>query len=149
MNKGFTLIELLIVISIFIILAAVSIPVYGNWQSAVQMDAATAGIAQAIRLAKTRGGAGFNDSAHGVYFNVVDNKYILYQGNSYAGRDADYDQEVVLENSLTLSGTLSNGEVNFSRGLGVPSATGTVIVAHSTTGEVVVVSVNGAGMVDR
>ncbi len=148
---GFTLVELLIVISIFIILAVVSIPIYGNWQTAVQINEITTGIIQNLRLAKIRSQAGLNNSSHGVFFEVnesAEDAFTIYQGSSYVGRDTNYDQKTTLSDALILTTTLVGHEINFSKGLGEPTATGTVTVAHSTTNEVNTITINSLGVVD-
>src|SRR3990167_3639901 len=128
-NKtGFSIIELLIVISITILLMAVAIPIYGNFQSASYLNERTAEIVQTVRTARARSAARVNDKPHGVYFDISPSgpdKFILYQGVDYSGRDADYDRTIVLEDSLSLSSTFGN-DINFSRGLGTPSATGDI-----------------------
>lgn len=150
-GSGFTLIELLVVVAIFVILAAASVPVYGNWQSSAQMDTAVSEIVQGLRLAKTKSAAGFNNSVHGIYFEINaagSDRFIIYQGSSYASRDTDHDQETELSGALSLATTLTGNEIGFSKGLGEPTTTGTVTILHSGSSESVMISINGLGVVD-
>jgi prepilin-type N-terminal cleavage/methylation domain-containing protein len=150
-SQGFTLIELLIVISIFIIIAVVSVPIYGNWQATTQIDEVTTEIIQALRLAKTRSQAGLNNSSQGVYFEVNESSgdaFTIYQGSSYVSRDINYDQETILGDTLILITTLAGNEINFSKGLGEPTATGTIMIVHGTTDEIATVTINRLGVID-
>ncbi len=150
-ENGFTLIELLVVIGIFIIIAVVSTPIYSNWQITVQAKDITTEIIQSLRLAKTRSQAGLNNSSHGVYFEVNEGSgdaFTIYQGSSYAGRNISYDQKTNLSGALVLTTTLAGNEVNFSKGLGEPTATGTVMIVHSTTDEIATVTINSLGVID-
>ncbi len=155
-QKGFTLIELLVVISIIIILSVAAIPVYGNLQVSAQLNENTSQIIQAIRTARERSVAGYNNRQHGVYFNInasSDNKYILYQGSSYATREAGYDRETILGSSLSISAndftfTGSDVDINFSKGLGVPDNTGTIILTHDVSGTRSII-LNDLGIVEE
>src|SRR3989338_2527163 len=96
-NKtGFSIIELLIVVSITILLMAVAIPIYGNFQSASYLNERTAEIIQTVRTARARSVARMNDKPQGVYFDTAasPDKFILYQGTSFdeVGRDTSYDR---------------------------------------------------------
>jgi len=150
-GNGFTLIELLIVIGIFIIIASFSIPLYSNWQPDLQIDSALAEIIETLRLASSRSEAGLNNSSHGVYFLISesgDDSYVLYQGADYASRDADFDREIVLNSGLRFNTTFDSANINFSKGLGVPSATGTVSIINNNTDEIKIIFINSLGIVD-
>ena len=141
--RGFTLIELLIVIAITLILVAATIPIYGSLQVSSQINDVSAEIIQTIRTAKTASVARYNNESHGV--RIFSDRYVLYQGSSYALRDANYDREIVLDASMTLSGL---SEINFSKGLGFPDVTGTINIVHSVTGARII-SINSYGLVQE
>jgi len=148
--RGFTLIELLIVIAITLILAAAVAPIYGNLQVSGQLNETSAQIIQALRTARERSLARFNTTQHGVYFQS--DRYALYQGASYALRESDYDREVILDDSLGLSwsltGTGDAGDVNFSKGLGVPNKRGTITSTHDASGTRTI-AINSFGAVEE
>lgn len=155
--KGFTLIELLIVIGITVILAAASIPIYGHLQVAGQLDENTSQMIQAVRTARERSSSRLNNASHGVYFEInagSKDKYILYQGSSYATRSASYDREVILDDVLSLSTTdfiLTGGkdvDINFSKGLAVPDNVGTMTITHNVDGARQF-SVNSMGKIEQ
>ncbi len=144
-NKGFTLIEILIVIGLLVLLAAAALPVYGNFQVSAQLNENSSQIVQALRMAREKSMAGFNNSRHGVKF--ASDRYIIYQGESYDLRDSAYDREVILNDSLSISTSLNNNEINFGQDLGRPDNTGTTTLIHALGG-LRRISVNDFGMVD-
>ena len=79
--KGFTLVELLVVIALTLIIAAAAIPIYGNLQVSSQLNENTSQIIQALRTARERSLAGFNNEAHSVEFQS--DRYILSPGSDY------------------------------------------------------------------
>jgi len=148
-RSGFTLTELLITIGITLILAVAAFPIYGSLQVGAQLDAASVDIVQIMRTAQARSIARTNGSRHGVYFDIIagSDRVVLYQGNSYAARDSSYDRPLVLDSALSLSSNFSSEDINFLRGSGVPTATGTVTVAHEATGNRVI-DINEVGRID-
>lgn len=150
---GFTVAELLIVMGVLVVLIAAVIPIYGSLQVLAQLNENTSQIIQTLRIARERGIARYNDSQHGVYFEVNESgydRYILYQGSSYALRNSQYDREMVLDKVLRLSlpeGRV-NFDINFSKGLGLPNNPGTITLIHNTQGLARIV-VNILGMVEE
>jgi hypothetical protein len=107
---------------------------------------------QSLYLAKARSEAGLNNFSHGVYFeiNEEDNdKFILYQGNSYATRDQNFDREIAINSSLIITINIAGNEVNFLKGIGLPSATGTIEIIHQTTKETRHINVNNLGIIEK
>lgn len=145
-SAGLTLVELLVVLGI-VFLIAVTSPIYGNLQVSGQTKETSFQIVQFLREAREQSVAGQNSARHGVKFE--EKRYILYQGSSYASRQSEYDREINLNSSLTLSWSLAGGsdEVNFLLGYGTPNSTGTVTVSHSAGGQRDIF-VNSFGMID-
>lgn len=156
MRKGFTIIELLVVIGISIILAAAAAPLYGSLQVTAQLNDNTSLIIQTLRTARERSVAGYNNSLHGVYFdnNLGSvSSYVLYQGGSYATRQTSYDRIQFLDQALIVSSTDfaligPDIDINFSKGTGVPSTTGTLRLMHETNGNRIIF-VNSLGGVEE
>ncbi|NQV88131.1 MAG: hypothetical protein HQ402_01060 [Parcubacteria group bacterium] len=138
------MIELLIVIGITTILAGVSSVVYGNLQVSSQLNETSAQITQNLRIAREQSSSGLNNIAHGVEF--TSSQYTIYQGASYATRDSSYDRVYSLPSAVTLSTTLTGDEVLFSKGVGIPSTTGTITITHSVNGSKTI-SVNNQGII--
>ena len=149
-RQAFTLIELLIVIGIMLILAAVVAPIYGNLQVSGQLNENTSQIIQTLRIARERSIARLNNASHGVYFQA--DRYTLHQGTSYVLRESEYDREVILDDALGLSwsltGTGEEDDINFSKGLGVPNKTGTITLTHDVSGTRQII-INSFGMVEE
>lgn len=145
-KNGFTLTELLIVIGIMTITVVASLPIYGNLQISAQLNDNTAQIAQNLRLSREQSLAGLNAAAHGIKF--FPNQYVLYQGSSYASRNVSYDRTYDLAGVLTLSTTIPGDEINFSKGLGAPSASGIITLTHAVNG-VRQVTINSFGVVEE
>ena len=156
-KRAFTLIELVIVMAITGILVAAAVPVYGNFQGKLQLLDGSSDIVQTLRTARQQAIVGYHDAAHGVYFTIdgsgVDS-FTLYQGDSYATRDTNYDQTIELKSSLSLTNssfTLTGDDIdiNFAKGgLGLPGNTGAMILSHSVTGSKTI-TVNRYGMVEK
>lgn len=143
-GEGFTLIEILIVIGITIALTAVVVPIYGNLQVKSQLNENSSQIIQTLRTARQRSVARFNNEQHGV--KLLTNGYILYQDLV----DSDYDREVILDESMSLSWNLSGGadSINFSKGLGLPDVTGTVTLTNEISGSRSII-INSFGLVEE
>lgn len=136
-DNGFTLIELLLVVALTLVLVTATIPLYGNLHVSAQLNENVSQIVQTVRTARARSVGRFNDSPHGVYFEINgggDDRFVLYQGASYGARDPAYDRVITLDSALSLSTTLAGDEINFSRGLGVPTTTGAVVITHEVSG---------------
>lgn len=150
-SKGFTLIEILLVIGLGIMLIAAAIPIYSNLQVSSQLNESSAQCAQTIRLARTRSAARLHNSSHGVFFDINptgSDRYVLFEGSSYASRNQSYDRIIILDSAIALSASLrGSAEIVFSPSFGLPSATGTIIMGHSASGDRTI-SINAAGAVD-
>jgi len=150
-KSGFTLVELFIVIGITLVLAAAAVPIYSNIQVSAQLNENTSQITQTLRTARERSVARFNNSSHGIYIETNiggDDRFILYQGDSFIARDSTYDRAVTLDKALSLSTTLTGNDIHFSKGLGVPNETGTITLTHDVEGSRSI-SVNRLGGIEE
>ena len=145
------MVELLIVMGIFMVLAAVTMPVYGDWQRTVQLDTALQEIGSGLRRAQAKSLSGENDSAHGVYFSATEgggSYFVIYQGDNYAARTEEYDAVSVWPDSLVLSLGIGGEDINFSQGRGLPSASGNIVLEDSGTGETGTTTINNWGIIE-
>ena len=147
---GFTLLELLLVVAIIAILASAIAPVSSRLFSSAQLNENAASIVQTLRTARQRSVARFNDTTHGVYFEINEgaDRFILYQGTSYATRNSAYDRIEILDDSITMTTNISGNEVTFFEGNGTPSATGTITLNHQVYGSESV-SVDARGKIEE
>jgi len=154
-KKGFTVLELLIVIAIGIAMASMAIPIYGGLQTRAQSEESAAQMVQVLRTAKVRAEGGFNDVSHGVYFDInaaSDDRYILYQGGSYATRVSSYDQTFVLMpvlsiENIDLSLTGSDIDINFLQGNSEPNNIGEFRINHESDNSKIV-EIRNFGKID-
>ncbi len=147
-NSGFTLIELLTVVGISVLLLGASVPLYTKFYLSNQQSDAVVQAISALRLAREYSLARFKDSSYGVYFLTApaEEKFILFEGDSYALRNADFDRERLLGRTLTASTTLSNNEVVFSKGLGEPNNAVKIYITDNQ-GQTRIIDINNIGIV--
>ena len=149
-KNGFTLIELLVVIGISLIIFTATLSVSFKGQTGGQLNATVSLVVQALRAAKVDSITRFNHDGHGVFFEInpeSDDRYIRYKGATYLTRDLANDITMTLDSGLSFSTVIVGMDVNFSKGVGLPSATGTVSVIH-VAGDTRVITINELGVID-
>ena len=135
-QSGLTMVEVLLVTALSAILVGTAIPMIGNLQGSAQLNNNSSRIIQSVRIARERSVNRLNNKRHGIYFDVSTefDKYVLYQGDSYASRDIEFDIETELPDVLILTTTVVGNEINFSRGNGVPDEIGIINIDHRSGG---------------
>ena len=151
---GFTLLELVLVVAIILLLATSSAPIYGIFFTSTQLNEASAMLVQDIRQAREYAVARVNNSEHGVFFEINspgNDRYVVFQGPSYALRTANFDRIVELEAAMFFETTLQDNEIVFSAGKGEPIdlTEGSVTIMHSGQEASKVIDVNSLGRVDE
>ncbi len=149
-DKGFTLIELLIVVSLTLLATAISVPLYSNLQNSVQLNDVESIIVQNVRIAKNRARSGFHDRSHGVYFKIIPGQkdsIVLYQGESYLTREAEFDREYLLHRSIDLTTDIVDSDLNFIKNSGEVRNFGEIILSHSSY-DTRTISINNLGYVE-
>ncbi len=92
-TKGFTLPELTVVVTIMVILLAIGLPSFRSFQQNSGLANLAENIRSALYLAQNKTLANESDQNYGVFFD--DNfpqRYVLFEGSSYASRDINFDQ---------------------------------------------------------
>lgn len=150
-KQGFTLIELLLVIGLSVVLIAAAVPLYTNLQVSSQLNEASAQLVQNARLIRTMSAARLNNTPHGIYFDISQtgaDRYVMFEGPSYATRTQSYDRIIALDSVISLSSSLSgsSNEIVFSPTFGIPSATGTIVILHAVSGSRTI-SINRVGTI--
>ena len=140
--KGFTLLELILVVATITVLAAVAIPVYSLLQVKNDLNVAANTTLQTLRRAQILSQAVDGDSSWGVKLQQTD--IALFKGTSYSLRDTTFDEIYTLSGNVTPSGV---SEVVFSKLLGNPSTTGTLILTSSNN-EVQNIALNEKGFLE-
>jgi len=151
--RGLSIIEILMVVSIMALLLSLISPAYHYFQVSTRLNEDTAQLIQAIRLARQRSIAGYNGQVHGLWLesNSGLDRYVLYQGASFAARNVSYDRVVWLTNNVDWSFTdltLTNDDVdiNFSTSTGTPDNLGIIHVNYG--GSLRNVVINSAGLIE-
>lgn len=156
-KRAFTFVEMVVVLAIGGILLAAAVPVYGSFQVKLQLLDTSADMVQTLRTARQQALVGYNNAAHGVFFDIdssgVDS-FTIYQGDSYETRTQAYDIVTELKSVLSISNssftlTGSDIDINFAKGgLGIPDNIGALTVTHTVTGSKMI-SVAEYGKVEK
>jgi prepilin-type N-terminal cleavage/methylation domain-containing protein len=142
LRRGFTLPEVLLSVTLLAIIGGMTIPMYRTFMVRNDLDTAAVTIAQGLRRAQALSRSGDGDTTWGIRVGV--GSILLYKGVSYVSRDPSFDENTSIPTTIIPSGI---NEVNFSKTLGVPSATGTFILT-SQANEVRTITINEKGMVE-
>jgi prepilin-type N-terminal cleavage/methylation domain-containing protein len=142
-QRGFTLVEMLLSVSIITLLVGMSVPIYATFVGRNDLEVTRQGIVESLRRAQTYARAVEGDSAWGVA--VVSGKAVVFKGTSYATRDAAFDENIIINNTITTSGL---SEVVFTKLSGTPGTTGTTTLTQATTNDSRTVSINAKGTVE-
>ena len=140
--KAFTLLEILIIIAVIAILISLTIPLGLDFYRSQQLETQSQGVIQALRRAQLKAMSVEDDSGFGVY--LTNDNYTLFKGNSYATRDADYDEIFDLPKIINVSGLT---EVVFSKLEGKPNETGNIILSSDNL--VQTININEIGRVNQ
>ena len=149
-QQGFTLIEMVLTIGIIALLAAFSIPVYGNLFTRNDLDDAKMIVVQALRRAElsaqAEDGANINSTTANPLWGVdIQNGNVtVFRGQTYAGRVQSDDEVYPIGNTVTVTSSpvdiFFSPETGFSTSASTVSATLTVSSGESRT---ISVSPNG------
>ena len=139
-TRGFTLLELVLSIALLSILAVITIPLYRTFQVKNTLDTGTYEIVAALRRAQLLSQAAEADGQWGVA--VHSGSVTIFQGMSYAARNAALDETMTLVSSVIPSGT---SEIVFSEVTGLPVSAGTLTLT-SSTGLQRIITINAKGM---
>jgi prepilin-type N-terminal cleavage/methylation domain-containing protein len=140
--RGFTLLEVMLSVSILAIMAGIMMPMYLSFMTRNDLDIAVNTIVEGFRRAQTLSQAGGGDTTWGVHIQT--GSILLYKGVNYASRDATYDEDTSMPNSIVPAGVL---DVVFAKATGLPQSYGTTTLT-SQNNETRTITLNQKGMVD-
>lgn len=120
-RPGFTIVELAVVLGILSFVVMGAIPAYNDFLIRSDLDSSTAQVAQGLGRARLLAQSGKEGAAWGFYVPAG----VLFKGESYETRDPVHDETYPMPSTITADGPT---EIVYSRLLGVPSATGTIIL---------------------
>lgn len=110
-KKGFTLIEILVSFGILIILAVMGLFLSMDFFRGYSFNYEENILIAALQKARSESMANINESAHGFYFDAVNNQYVIFQGNNYGTRNALLDETFPAAKIISVSGIPSEGIV--------------------------------------
>ncbi len=139
--RGFTLIEVLLAVLLIGVLASAAVPAFQSFQQRSDLAVAIDAVAQRYRRAQALSRAVSGDSPWGVH--VATGSVIVFRGISFAGRNASYDELVVLGRSVIPSGLT---DVVFDPLTGRPRSTG-VLTLETSNGDTRFLTLNAQGTV--
>ncbi len=116
--RGFTLIEAVIVVAILAIILAAGAPVGIGFYLDYQFDSEYETFFSLLQQARNLAMVNYNESDHGVYWNSE--KYIVFQGTTFATRDTSQDRIFPRTGSVAITGP---GELVFAALQGTTAST--------------------------
>jgi len=146
MQKGITIIETLLVLAVISLLVASATVFYYSFLADYQLGTDTTEILGVLRLAQSKAMAEEGGLKFGVHFSS--HQYILFAGDSYALRNADYDEIYDTSSAVTLSWAFGGtNDVIFEKLIGTPNNAGTVTLTN-VDNKFNTTSVNAAGKIE-
>lgn len=148
-KTGFTLVELLIGVVMLAMVFAVGLPYYNSIYLDQNFNNSLVEITDALRQTQNRARFGYHDSAWGIYFDTINNKYLIFKGSSYASRDVAYDQAEFLPSNIFFSNIDFSGgtEAVFSQPNGDLAADANSLRVN-TNSRSKVIAINKMGMIN-
>lgn len=129
---GATFIELLVVISVLIILIAMSGQVFVFFQKGSTLNNTTQEIISILRLAQNKTLASEKADQYGVYFNtsIDPHEYIIFKGSDFTSRDISFDKIYTIPKALEIYNInlASGNEVVFDRLTGITNQPGDISI---------------------
>jgi type II secretory pathway pseudopilin PulG len=137
---GFSIIELILVIALTFTLGLLIFPISISLLRSQTLEETTELLAGVLRRAELQAMYEKHDSAFGV--KVLEGSYVLFEGGSYADRNADEDEVFSLASSVALGGL---DEVVFLKRTGTPDTDGLITLGLGNQQNVI--DVNYAGTI--
>lgn len=147
-QKAFTGIEIVIVLAIMITLIANAPRLYATFFMSNELKMAEWSIEDVLTRARGNTMTGVNDKQWGVHFES--DSYVLFFGSAYGPLDPDNEIHK-LSSSISITIISINGggsDVIFNRFTGDTDLYGSIVIENDTSGEMSVINVNEAGMID-
>lgn len=139
--RGFTILELLLVIASIAVIAGFSLPLWRNLQIKNDLDISVITIAQSLRRAQILSQAVDADIGWGL--RVQSGSITLFQGNTYATRNTNFDETFTLQSTITPSGL---SEIDYVKFTGLPGTTGTITLTTESNSKTI--TINSKGMIN-
>jgi len=139
--RGFTLIEILFTIAFFTVLVALALPVGLDSYRHYLLTSEASAVLNFLRRAEALSLSNDHASAHGL--SIQSNQYVVFQGASYASRNASFDEVYPRSSDVLITGPT---EINFTAVSGNPNASSTFIFSNGAGSRSI--SVNEQGTIN-
>jgi len=152
-KTGFTLIELLVIIGLIVIMAASIVAAFHYYGAKSDLSGTATRLVSLLRLAQNKTLASENEGPWGIHFDLVSTpqKFTLFNGQSFATRDHNFDKDYKLSKGIQLSNiNLAGGgnEIVFTKVYGTTQQIGQVSLWLTTDhSQTETIYIDGSGKV--
>ncbi len=140
---GFTFVEVIVSLTIFVILISLTAPVTLNFYRSRSLISERDNTVGLLRRARNLALANKNQVGHGLYLGATST--VIFEGNSYASRNQEFDEIFKRENSVAAAGAT---EIVFSSLDGSATSTqGTTTISLNLNERILNINFNGEGAI--
>ena len=136
---GFTLVEVILVLALFGALLGIGLPIGVDSYKSYLLTAETRTLVSFLRRAQNFSLANTREASHGLF--IDSSRFVLFQGSSYAGRNATYDEVYLRSSVVTVSST---PEIVFTPLSGIPMSSTTITLSNGLSSQAITVNAGGA-----
>lgn len=126
-KRGFSLIEVIIVIAVLVVVSGFTLGVGSEFYNSRSLIAERDSLVALLRRARINAMNNTNQMDQGVFLGS--SEYVIFQGNSYAGRNSAFDETFPRLGGVTIEGPT---EVVFSALEGASNASGTIAIVSAS-----------------
>ncbi len=140
-QKGFTLLEIIIVIALIALFSALIAPVGMDFYRSENIERQANLLKKNLELARDQAISGKLDSAWSIKFE--ENKYTIFKGDDWGGRNETYDKEFNIPSSMEIELEGEIDEITFEKITGGPSYSNNITLDYGETQRVIKISKEG------
>ena len=149
MKKGFTLIEFMMVVALIIMFSGLTLPVGFNFYQESTLKDQARNLENSLRRAQAMAMAGHGDSNAGVKIIQEEQKYIIFEGESFDPEQRREEADIIIPFPIALSAS-GTDEIVFQKSTGLlafpPEETSTTITFGAFSVEI---TINSQGKIER
>jgi prepilin-type N-terminal cleavage/methylation domain-containing protein len=140
-KSGFTMIEVVVTLTIIVIISTSAYLAFTRYQQDQFLNLSAEEIRISLEEARSKAIQGVNLSEHGVYFDATAGIFVLFQGSSFAVRNATYD----INHTLTVK-MAGPSEIVFAKLKGTTAATSITLTNEHDKQQII--NINAAGTIE-